>query len=187
MKNNVKALKIGSMSVRGLANKQKSLDVFDWLKRKKMDIYCLQDTHSHPATEEQFVDDWGGNCSLNSNFSSSRGVAILFSSTLKIKIKSVHKQNEGNLIIAKVSVSEKLEFLLITLIGPNRDDPNFYQSLKQQLMESGTVSIVIFGDWNLVQNYKLDTIGYLHENNKTAQTIMGHVKPILDLSDPWRK
>ena len=45
-------------------------------------------------------------------------------------------------------------------------------------MESETASIVICGDWNLVQNYKLDTIGYLHENNKTAQTMVGHVKSL---------
>ena len=151
-----------------------------------MDIYCLQDTHSDSATEEQFMDDWGGKCILNSNSSASRGVAILFSATLDFEIKSIYKQNDGNLTIVKLLVSKHFEFLLVTIYGPNRDDPNFYINMKQKLLESDISSIVICGDWNLVQNYQLDTFGYVHENNKSAQSKVEYIKTILDLTDPWR-
>ena len=155
MQDTNKVLKIGSMKVRGLANKQKRPDVFDWLKGKQMDIYYLQDTHSDPVTEEQFVDDWGGKCILNSISTFSRGVAILFSSTVKIEIKYVYRQNDGNLTIAKLSISGNFEFLLVSLYGPNRDDPLFYENLKQQLFKSG--NIINYHLWGLELGSKLPT------------------------------
>ena len=83
-------------------------------------------------------------------------------------------------------VSKHFEFLIVTVYGPNRDDPNFYINMKQKLLESDISSIVICGDWNLVQNYQLDTFGYVHENNKSAQSKVEYIKTILDLTDPWR-
>ena len=181
-----KPLRIGSMNVRGLANNKKRLDVFDWLKGKNMDIYCLQDTHSDPISEVEFADDWDGKCILNSNSSSSRGVAILLSSTLKAEIKALHIQSDGNLIMAYVSILDNFEFLLITLYGPNKDDPNFYLKLKE-LLERETLPIIICGNWNLAQNYHLDTFGYRHENNKSAQSTVKQMTSVLDLTDPWRR
>ena len=37
-----------------------------------------------------------------------------------------------------------------------------------------------------VQNYQLDTFGYVHENNKNTQFKVEYIKAILDLTDPWR-
>ena len=98
-----------------------------------MDIYCLQDTHSDSVTEEQLIDTWGGKCILHSNSSASRAVAIVFSAALDFEIKWVHKENDGNLTILKLLVSKHFEFLLVTIYGPDRDDPNFYINMKQKL------------------------------------------------------
>ena len=38
-------VRIGSMNVRGLADPVKCRDVPEWLKRKDLEIVCLQDTH----------------------------------------------------------------------------------------------------------------------------------------------
>ena len=92
-------LKIANMNVRGLADKQKWLDVFDWLKTKRMSIYCLEDIHISPENKNSFEQDWGGKCVLNSYFLDSRGVAILFNQTSNIQIKEVQKDDLGNLLI----------------------------------------------------------------------------------------
>ena len=36
-------IKIDSMNVRGLSNRAKRLDIFNWLNNKIFSIYCLQD------------------------------------------------------------------------------------------------------------------------------------------------
>ena len=46
--------KIANMNVRGLDDKQKRLYVFDWLKAKRMTIYCLEDIHISSENKNSF-------------------------------------------------------------------------------------------------------------------------------------
>ena len=45
---------------------------------------------------------------------------------------------------------------------------------------------MVCGDWNVVQNYHIDTFGYLHENNRRAKFKVEEMKDVLELTDPWR-
>jgi exonuclease III len=47
--------------------------------RKKIDIVCLQETHSTDKVELKWKREWGENSIWNHGLSNSRGVAILFS------------------------------------------------------------------------------------------------------------
>ena len=51
-------LKIASLNVRGLADRKKRLDIFEWLKSKQCAIYCLQDIHINSVSEGLFRNDW---------------------------------------------------------------------------------------------------------------------------------
>ena len=59
-------LKIFCMNVRGLADRKKRTDVFNWLKKKKMSVYCLTDIHISPANHNAFLQDWGNEIIINS-------------------------------------------------------------------------------------------------------------------------
>ena len=37
-----------------------------------------------------------------------------------------------------------------------------------------------------MQNYQIDTLGYLHANNKKSKCKVEEMKAVLELSDPWR-
>ena len=47
-------------------------------------------------------------------------------------------------------------------------------------------NIMIVGDWNLVNNFDLDTLDYKNQNNPKASVIVNSYKNKLDLMDIWR-
>ena len=149
-----------------------------------MSIYCLEDIHISPENKNSFEQDWGGKCVLNSYFSDSRGVAILFNQTLNIQTKEVQKDDLGNLLILNLIFMQHFEFVLVVLYGPNRDIQRFYEDLLFNYYDS---PIICCGDWNLVQRYDLDTFGYVRENNKKAREKVLEIISLYDLIDPWRE
>ena len=55
--------------------------------------------------------------------------------------------------------------ILIVLDGPNKDQPNFYSSVRDTLIEKDNDPNIICGDWNMVFDFSIDTHNYLCENN----------------------
>ena len=179
-------LKIFCMNVRGLSTKEKRQDTFHWLKQKKMSIYCLTDVHADLHSQSNFSKDWNNSCIFSSYSSESRGVAILFGEDIEYKVLEVDRDNVGNLLMVKLMIIPDFTLWLITLYGPNRDEPDFYENLKMKLSEKENLPLIICGDWNLVQNFKLDTFGYQRENNLKAKKIVSEMQLLLDLEDVWR-
>ena len=42
------------------------------------------------------------------------------------------------------------EFLIVSLYGPHRDNPEFYAEFEERISEVGFENLIIGGDWNLV-------------------------------------
>ena len=178
-------ISICSLNVRGLTDRKKRIDVFAWLKDKNLDIYCLQDIHVGPTNELSFQQDWGSAVCFNTTSSDSRGVAILFKHDLEYTILHTIKDSSGNLLIVQLKLLEYV-FTLVVIYGPNRDDPNFYENLKNMLSERENSPLIICGDWNLVLDYSMDTVGYLRENNIQARKKVLELIELFELVDPWR-
>lgn len=62
---------IVTLNVNGMSDNNKRNAIYYWCRKKKIDIVCLQETHS--------TDKVGLNSMWNHGLSNSRGVAILFS------------------------------------------------------------------------------------------------------------
>ena len=75
---------------------------------------------------------------------------------------------------------------LINIYGPNIDNPGFYDEIQQILDDFQTASIIMCGDWNLVQNQDLDTKNYIRENNTRSRIKVESLKEQYELVDPWR-
>ena len=180
------SISICSLNVRGITDSKKRKDVLMWLRKKHHSIYCLQDIHCGPNIEVAFKDEWGADVYFACKSTNSRGVAILFDNNLEYSIVNRIADVDGNYLGLKLNV-DNVEFGLITIYGPNRDDPNFYQYTLSNLMdELDAESYIICGDFNLVQNQALDTFGYKHENNKLATLELNKLKNLYSLIDPWR-
>ena len=79
------------------------------------------------------------------------------------------------------------DFLLVSLYGPNRDDPSFFEELEERIVEIGCENVIVGGDWNLVLDFNLDYYNYKHFNNVKGQEQVGSMMDSLDLIDIWRE
>ena len=80
-------VKVVSLNCRGLGDRNKRRDVFNYLKGKRAHIYCLLDTHFTHLIEEDVLKEWGGRGLFAYKSSSARGVAILFDVSAKFVVK----------------------------------------------------------------------------------------------------
>ena len=117
--------------------------------------------------------------------SNSRGVAILFKNNFEYKILDTIKDCRGNYVAIKLRMFDT-DISLISIYGPNVDDPGFYDKINDILNEFETPSIILCGDWNTVQDQKLDTKYYQRENNVRARDRIIRLQSEYELVDPWR-
>jgi hypothetical protein len=75
---------------------------------------------------------------------------------------------------------------LVAIYDPNNDNTDFFQSLQSKMCLNENTSVIVVGDWNVVQNYDKDTINYQSENNRRAQVKVHQMMNDLDLIDIWR-
>jgi len=178
-------IKIGSFNVRGLADPVKRKDVFEWLREQDLTIACLQDVHFTDREIKKYEDEWGGKCIINGFTQASRGVAILIRRGIECAVQDEFKDERGNLLSVKLNIAG-LEFVLVTLYGPNKDDPDFYVKLEHLVSQNSEHPIIICGDWNLVLNQVSDTRGYIRENNRIAREKVLQMIESQEMLDIWR-
>ena len=82
-------LKIVSVNCQGLGDPGKRRDVLNFLKSKKCNIYCLQDTHFKKDLEPYIQPQWGFQCVFSSYSSNSRGTAIMINNNFQYEIHNV--------------------------------------------------------------------------------------------------
>ena len=185
MDENVSSIKIISMNARGLRNNVKRRDVFKWLREHKYDICCLQDFHCTNELENVYRSEWGGNCLFSNYSSASRGVAILFNGNFEYHLHDNIKDPQGNYILLDISIN-KQRFTFGSIYGPNKDCPNFFVKLFEEIECFQNASIVLCGDWNIVMEYDKDTRNYKGQNNRRARDILRQKIESMELFDVWR-
>ncbi len=116
----------------------------------------------------------------------SRGVAILFNRNLDYNIHNIYKDNDGNVIILDIEIYNQ-RLTLANIYGPNRDDPQFYINVTQQIEQFENSAVIIVGDWNMVMNQNLDTKNYRNVYNQRAKVEVRHMQEVLNLRDIWRE
>ena len=85
----------------------------------------------------------------------------------KLSISVLEIDTNGNLLILVIRYSD-ITMTLVVVYGPNEDSPEFYLNLLDKLKIKDQGPLILCGDWNLVLNFKLDTFGYIRENNVKA-------------------
>ena len=179
------SIQIASLNCRGLASREKRGEVFQFLKLKKFNICCLQDTHFVNMDKEKLRKEWGNDCFLSCKSSNSRGVAIFFGAGTAVNVLRSKEDNEGNFVILHIKLNDH-DITLVSLYGPNIDSPEFYSELEKYVLDFDNPFNVICGDWNLVQNFDYDTYNYVRINNPQGRNRVMQLKNNLNLIDPWR-
>ena len=83
-------------------------------------------------------------------------------------------------------VIEDKEVTLVNIYGPNNDSPQFYENLKHKIEEFQNEEVIIYGDWNMIIDVKMDSNNYLHINSPRARQVVLNLLEEEKFVDPWR-
>ena len=188
MANDNKALTIASFNVNGASRYDKQKDVFDYLRKKNLDIILLQETHIKDESENYIRSIWGYNCFVCGSSNASKGVAILFKNTFSYKVHNVIKDQHGSYLILDISIFDN-RYTIANIYGPSdRDNPDFFDNIFQIIENLGNRQVLTAGDWNTILDPTIDTRNYRNNNPKPRSRQIIHTKmENLDLVDIFRK
>ena len=179
------ALKLHTFNCRGLQDFHKRKKIFHYLKCLGSDIIFLQEIHLDKKDEILWKSQWGDQAFFSSFNSASRGVAILFSKTVSVKVHSIFRDPEGRFIVLKACINE-LPLTLVNIYAPNRDDPDFLLKVFSEMDKLSSPFLIVGGDFNLVIN-SLDYQGTRSEHsNKKSSEMLSILMEDLGLIDVWR-
>lgn len=122
---------------------------------------------------------------FSSYLSNSRGVCILLNNNFEFKIHNDWCDNNGNTIAVDISI-EKERYTLINIYGPNQDDPEFYNWIKQVIIDFNNTRCIICADFNLVLDPDKDSQNYININNPHARQRVLKLIEEMNLVDPYR-
>lgn len=155
-------MKIGTLNVKGLKGQQlrktKLLQIESYIKKHKIDVLFLQETHVDQLTlGNEIAETLGGKIFWSLTGHNSKGVAIFINNVFDAKINKFHHDVEGRLVY--VDIDKGFNFRLINIYAPN-DLFNRKQFFKELIQVFNTNrNIILGGDFNCVTNIALDRIG----------------------------
>lgn len=183
---------ISSLNVRGIRDLKKRKKIFYWLKKHGSDngITFLQETYSSKEVESQWTEHFKGKIIFDHGSSHSRGVAVLFGSSLDYKIVDKVTSNEGRFIILKAEIQGK-ECILINSYLPNleKDQVTLLKSVITKIENIGArdcMAIIWGGDFNLCFDLNLEAVGGNPKLKVSSLEQLKAIKQELDLCDIWR-
>ncbi|MEM6816943.1 MAG: reverse transcriptase domain-containing protein, partial [Bacteroidota bacterium] len=165
---------------------KKRRDVLHYIRSKKASIICLQDTHFTSELAKTVDIEWGYK-SFHSTFASnSRGTTILFNNNFEFKVLNHVEDTYGNYLILDIKIDDK-RLTIANIYAPNKDSPEFFENLKENITNLGNECCIIVGDWNLLLDPKIDCINYKSINNPNARNKVLDIIGDLGLVDVWRE
>jgi len=172
--------------VRGLNEKKKRRDLFTWLRKRKYDICLLQESHCTKNQETLWQNEWGYKAYFSSHCGNSRGVITLFNNTFQFELHKMITDQDGRFLLMDCVINDA-KITIANIYGPNEDEPQFFERIHSKLEQFENNSIIWGGDYNVVQDYVLDTLNLNKRNNPNSHQQITDIKKDLDLIDPWRE
>lgn len=173
-----------SLNVRGIRGKTKRKSVFGFLKKKKYDIVCLQETYITKSESEDWSKEWNGTLLFSEGTTHSAGQMILFNKNISGDYKVIHSSKR---ILIVQSEIENKQVAVVNVYAPNneRERNEFWLELYGLISAIQTDDIIMCGDFNCVLDNKLDIIsGVNHSEN--AVLAFNDLINNCNLYDVWR-
>ena len=142
-------LTIGSINARGLGDRSKRREFFNWLRKKQMAMYFIQEAHCTENNMHDWRAEWGYQALFSCCSSKKAGVIILFNNTFTFQISRTYCDRGGRYIICDLITNGK-QLTLANIYALNNDDPTFFTSVFERLADFKCHEVIIGGDYNLV-------------------------------------
>ena len=94
---------IGSINTRGLGDRFKRREIFNWLKYKKMSVYFIQEAHCMQDNTHDWRAEWGYQALFSCCSSNKAGVAILFNNNFSFQLLKAYTDPKGRFIICDLT------------------------------------------------------------------------------------
>ena len=150
------------------------------------DIIFLQETHSDLKNCKLWEQENRCKWVCSHGTTNSRGVAIVFNSNFKNKIKITQTitDDNGRLVICKIEYEEKM-FTLCNIYGPNVDNTTLMNQLHEELIASDSENLIVGGDFNFVLDDSHDAKNRMPSHPQSKDKL-NQIIDDLELSDAWR-
>ena len=74
----------------------------------------------------------------------------------------------------------------VCLYGYNSDNPTLFGEIFQCIVSFSNTSLLLCGDWNVVQDKSIDTYNIIHTRNPNSHKKIEELIETFELLDPWR-
>ncbi|XDV21840.1 hypothetical protein PO909_026860 [Leuciscus waleckii] len=136
-----------TFNVRGLGHPIKRKRVLTFLKKEKVDIAFLQETHLSNEEHKKLKRDWVGQAYFSSFTSNKRGTAILIHKKLPFIFKEQYSDYDGRQILIRGMLYGQ-ELTLLNVYAPNEDNPKFMMDTITLFNQYNTDFGIVAGDFN---------------------------------------
>ena len=135
------AVSLCIFNVRGVGNKLKRDQIFNWLKTQAYDICLLQESHLIDCKIDEIKREWGGDVFLSGVNSNKEGTCILVNPKINIEIVKHENILNGRLQALDIIINEK-EITIINIYGPNTDNILFFKTLEDYILNNDDKSFI---------------------------------------------
>ena len=171
------AITIATLNVNGLRDSLKRDLIFDYLTRQKIGISLIQETHSESRDEVSWQKQWGGDIFFSHGSRQSKGVAILVSNKIGLKLTNKECDTEGRWVKGQIHWNEQ-NISLVSVYAPNNLylRRHFFQNIAKLITRD--CKWIIGGDFNC----QLDS-----DNRQDGSVVeLQNLIEQNDLLDTWR-
>lgn len=179
-----RVVKFVSFNVNGLNGPIKRKRVLMYLKKLKIDIAFVQETHLTPLEHRKLKRDWIGHVISSSFNSKARGVAVLINKNTPVTIGETIVDTLGRYVVVNCQIYSE-PWTLLNFYAPNYDDESFIQNIFLKV-SGGHKNILIGGDFNFCLDPLLDKSALSVTKSKAGKTTINFMKE-LNLTDMWRQ
>uniref|UniRef100_A0A670HSH1 Reverse transcriptase domain-containing protein n=1 Tax=Podarcis muralis TaxID=64176 RepID=A0A670HSH1_PODMU len=177
------SLKLWNWNVNGMNDKKKRNGIERILKKKNLDIICLQETHVASKHKKILINKRLGNEFISSDKKKKRGVVLYIKNN--IELHQLFKDEEGRIIAARIKWQGEM-MIIVGVYAPNGNKTEFFRLLEERLFDYMDQKIIIMGDMNGVVSTEIDRLRKTKtEGGKLPKTFFEMVKNY-NLVDIWR-
>jgi exonuclease III len=172
-------------NAKGLKDPKKREGVFYWLKKKKVDLICIQEAHCEEQHMKTWEEEWGGNIYASYGTGGSKGVCIMIGEGSNLSTELIATDKEGRYVIIKAKLGEH-SIKIGGYYGPNKDDPTTLNIIQEILDETMAEHTILMGDFNFTMDVTIDKKGGTNNNHTKCRNSLVDWMEENDLCEVWR-
>ena len=171
-----RVVKFVSFNVNGLNGPVKRKRVLTYLKKLKIDIAFIQETHLTPLEHRKLKTAWVRLYISSSFHSKARGVAGLMNKNIPVTIGETFVDTMGRYVLVNCQIYSE-PCTLLNFYAPNYDDESFVQDIFLRV-SGGQQDILVGGDFNFCLDPLLDKSALSVSKSKAAKITTEFMKEL---------